>query len=329
MMPGTGASQVPATSSHTEIEQSAQRLRAVVIGGSGQIGGWLLRTLSQRGHSVTGTYATVQFPGLFKIETGDLQVAADWIKQQAPDVVFYPAGFTWVDGCERDRSRAFAANLDQPLNLARAAVSVGSRFVYFSTDYVFDGQSGPYTEKSATNPLSVYGQAKRDAEQTLERELGAMQLTIRTSWVFGPERQGKNFAYQLLRNLAERKPTVCPSDQRSSPSYGPDVARAAVLLAEEAASGLIHVAGAEVIDRVELARTVAKVFGHDLGLIVGKSTEELGQVAPRPLRGGLKTPRLDSAHPGIMRPLRLALEDFRSTLLNPELGSWVARVAGF
>src|SRR6516165_5082796 len=98
MMPVTGTSRILATSSHAEFEQSPKPLRAVVIGGSGQIGGWLLRTLSQRGHSVTGTYATVQFPGLFKIETGDLQVAADWIKQQAPDVVFYPAGFTWVDG---------------------------------------------------------------------------------------------------------------------------------------------------------------------------------------------------------------------------------------
>ncbi len=274
-----------------------------MIGGSGQLGSWLLWTLARRGHSATGTYASVQFPELVHLDAGDLEPAADWISRQAADVVFYPAGFTWVDGCERDRARAYAANLEQPLNLARAAAAAGSRFVYFSTDYVFDGEAGPYAEDSATNPLSVYGQAKRDAELALERELGANQLTIRTSWVFGPERQGKNFAYQLLRNLAEKKPTVCPSDQVSNPSYGPDVARAAVLLAEAGASGLINVVGPEVMDRVRFARVIAGSFGYDNSLIVGKSTAELGQGAPRPLNGGLKTGRLDAAHPGVMQPL--------------------------
>ncbi len=329
MMPGPQTPRYPEMMSTAASEPSSSPLRAVVIGGSGQLGCWLLWTLAQRGHSASGTYASVQFPGLVRLDAGELQPAADWITEQAADVVFYPAGFTWVDGCERDRPRAYAANLEQPLNLARAAATVGARFVYFSTDYVFDGEAGPYTEESATNPLSVYGRAKRDAELALERELGAQQLTIRTSWVFGPERQGKNFAYQLLRNLAEKKPMVCPSDQVSNPSYGPDVARAAVLLAEERASGLIHVVGPDVIDRVQFARAIAGAFGHNDGLIVGKSTAELGQGAPRPLNGGLKTPRLDAAHPGIMRPLAAALENFRATLLDPELGSWVQPVAGF
>ncbi len=329
MMPGTQAPGQPAETSSKAIEPSSTPLRAVVIGGSGQLGCWLLWTLARRGHSATGTYASVQFPGLVRLDAGELQPAADWISEQAADVVFYPAGFTWVDGCERDRPRAYAANLDQPLNLARAAARAGARFVYFSTDYVFDGAAGPYAEDSAPNPLSVYGRAKRDAELALERELGARQLTIRTSWVFGPERQGKNFAYQLLRNLAEKKPPVCPSDQISNPSYGPDVATAAVLLAEAGASGLIHVVGPEVIDRVQFARAIAGAFGHDVGLIVGKSTADLGQGAPRPLNGGLKTPRLDAAYPGIMRPLQTALESFRATLLDPEIGSWVQPVAGF
>src|SRR5208337_5413328 len=157
MVPGTQASKHSAATSTAAIGPSAHPLRAVVIGGSGQLGCWLLWTLAQRGHAATGTYASVQFPGLARLDAGDLQAAADWITEQAADVVFYPAGFTWVDGCERDRSRAYAANLEQPLNLARAAATVGARFVYFSTDYVFDGEAGPYTEESTTNPLSVYG----------------------------------------------------------------------------------------------------------------------------------------------------------------------------
>jgi dTDP-4-dehydrorhamnose reductase len=296
-------------------------MRAVVIGGSGQIGGWLLRILQDRGHQAVGTYASVAFPGLVPLDAADLAGAADWLRSARPEVVFYPAGFTWVDGCEREPARAFAANLDQPLNLARAAADLGAHFIYFSTDYVFDGQNGPYVEESPTHPLSVYGQAKRDAELALTEALGDRQLTVRTCWVFGPERQGKNFAYQLARTLHDGKPLVCPSDQISSPSYGPDVARAVVALAEARAAGLIHVAGPEVIDRVQFARALAGAFGLDASLIEGKTTAEFGQPARRPLSSGLLTPRLDALQPGAMRPLAEALEDFKARLVEP--GSWL------
>ena len=134
--------------------------------------------------------------------------------------MFYPAGFTWVDGCERDSARAYAANLEEPLNIARAAAALNAKFVYFSTDYVFDGADGPYSESSTTNPLSVYGRAKRDAEIALENELGEAQLTIRTSWVFGPERQGKNFAYQLVRTLGPASHLSAPATRSPALATG-------------------------------------------------------------------------------------------------------------
>ena len=290
-------------------------MRAVVIGGSGQIGGWLLRCLADAGHDAVGTYATVPTVGLVRLDASDRFGAADWIRSQRPDVVFYPAGFTWVDGCERDRARAFAANCDEPLNLARAVADTSARFVYFSTDYVFDGTSGPNDESDLPNPLSVYGTAKLAAERDLMNELGDLALVVRTSWVFGPERQGKNFAYQLVRSLKSRTPIVCPIDQVSNPSYGPDVARATVALVEATAHGLIHVVGPEVMGRVAFAQAIADAFDLDGTLVEGKMTAEFAQGAPRPLQGGLKTTRLDALKPGLMmRPLRESLADFRLCL---------------
>jgi len=116
---------------------------------------------------------------------------------------------------------------------------------------------------------------------------------------------------------------VCPSDQVSSPSYGPDVARAVVLLAEEAQSGLVHVAGPEAIDRVQFARAIATAFGLALSGIEAQPTAALAQGAPRPLSGGLATPRLDAWRPGLMRPLPACLDDFRHQLDNPELQGWI------
>lgn len=289
-------------------------MRAIVVGGSGQIGGWLLKHLADRGHEAVGTYASMPFPGLEPLDAADHAASAAWVRSQRPDVVFYPAGFTWVDGCERDPARARAANQEDPLNLARAAADVGARSVSFSTDYVFDGERGPYAEDDPPNPLSVYGKAKHEAEVAMAEALGEKVLILRTCWVFGPERQGKNFAYQLVKALRAGKPLPCPSDQWSSPSYGPDVALAAVRLAEEGRSGLWHVAGPETIARPDFARALAEGFGLDPSGIVSKPTAELGQGAPRPLRGGLRNVRIERHFPGLMRPLGAAIPDFLERL---------------
>lgn len=291
-------------------------MKAVVIGGSGQLGGWLLMHLSERGHEAVGTYATRSLPGLAHVDAADLAGAAAWLKNQRPDVVFYPAGFTWVDGCERDPSRCRASNLDQPLNLARAAAEAGARFVHFSTDYLFDGRDGPYGEDAPTGPLNEYGRAKLDAERALTDAPADQVLIARTCWVYGPERQGKNFAYQSIRTLRAGKPLVCPSDQWACPSYGPDVALAVVELVEQGISGLVHVAGPEWVDRPNFARALARGFGLDPSLVVARPTADLGQGAPRPLKGGLRTARLDPLLPGRMRPVESALADFRACLAS-------------
>ncbi|QDV38264.1 SDR family oxidoreductase [Tautonia plasticadhaerens] len=285
-------------------------MKAIVIGGSGQIGGWLLRHLADRGHEAAGTFATVPYPGLHPLDASDREGAARWVREQRPDVVFYPAGFTYVDGCEADPARARASNREEPLNLARVTADLGARFVYFSTDYVFPGRDGPDAEDDAPDPPNAYGEAKLEAERAIAEALGDRLLIARTSWVYGPERQGKNFAYQVVRRLVGGEPVMVPSDQHSSPSYGPDVALATLRLVEEGHSGLFHVAGPEVVGRPAFARAIAEGFGLDPSPIGSKPTAELGQGARRPLRGGLATPRLDAALPGVMRPMSESIRDF-------------------
>ncbi len=297
-------------------------MNAIVIGGSGQIGGWLLRHLHARGHSAVGTYNTTPVEGLFPYEPGaSPEALVEGLRPRLPggtlDAVFYPAGFTWVDGCEREPEKALDANLHQPLGLAHVADSLGARFVYFSTDYVFDGHAGPYTEADPISPLSAYGRSKAEAEVAIAIRMGYRgHLTVRTSWVFGPERQGKNFAYQLARTLKAGKPLACPSDQISSPSYAPDVAETVVKLVESGVSGTIHVTGPEVMDRPTFARAIARAFGLDESLITSQPTASLGQGAPRPLNGGLLNRRLAELGVEPLRPLDAALADFVENLRN-------------
>ena len=228
--------------------------RAIVIGGSGQIGSWLLRVLHERGHHAIGTYATVAYPGLVHLDAADLATSAAWLRAQKPDVVFYPAGFTWVDGCERDPAKARSANLEQPLNLARVAAESGARFVYFSTDYVFDGAAGPYTEESPVNPSpSMAGPNTRPSW----RWPTPWAICISTPGPPGssaPNARGRTSPISSPRPFRAAKVWSARPTRSPTRATAPDVARAVVGLVEAGQSGLIHVAGPEVMDRVQFAQ---------------------------------------------------------------------------
>ena len=211
-------------------------MRFLVIGASGQVGGHLLGQLREQGHFVAGTYATVPCPGLSPLQLDDTAALEAAVADVEPDVVILAAGWTWVDGNEDDPARARALNCTQPLAVQAACNRRGALFVTYSTDYVFDGQQGPYAEDDPVGPLNVYGQAKLEAEQGI-RAASPEHLILRTTTVYGPEQQGKNFVYQLVRRLRQGQSFVVPSDQVATPSYGPDVAAATLALIEQGQRG--------------------------------------------------------------------------------------------
>ena len=293
-------------------------MKVAVVGGSGQIGGWLIHLLKTQGFAVAGNYSSVAFEGLDHIDAADHDASRSWIISHNPGLIFYPAGWTWVDGCEKDPEKARKANVLDPLNVAMAGKESGARFVFYSTDYLFDGTTGPNTETDTPNPQSVYAQVKLEAEELLQKELGDQFLCLRTAWVQGPERQGKNFSYQVWRNLSQGKEMICPSDQVSNPTYGPDLAKVSIDLALAGESGIWNVAGPDLWARDDLGREIAKAFDLDPSLIIGKTTAELAQPAARPLQGGLDTTKLQNRLPNSVRPLQPWLADFKEKLRSHE-----------
>jgi dTDP-4-dehydrorhamnose reductase len=288
-------------------------VRALIIGASGQLGGHLLAQLRARGHLAVGTYATFAAPDLVKLEVEDDRAVEAALADVRPDVVLLPAGWTWVDGNEDDPARSRRTNCEQPLALARRCRDAGALFVTYSTDYVFDGAAGPYAEDDPPRPLSVYGRAKLEAEEGLRGELPGQHLLLRTTTVFGPERQGKNFVYQLLRRVRKGDAMVVPSDQWATPSYGPDVAAATLALLEQEARGTWHVSGPDFLDRATFARLACRVFDLDPSKVDARPTADLKQRAARPLLGGLRTDKLRAA--GItLRDTEAALRDMRAEL---------------
>ena len=146
-------------------------------------------------------------------------------------------------------------------------------------------------------------------------------LVVRTSVVYGPERQEKNSAYQLIRACRGGKGFRPAVDQRASPSYNPDVAAATVECCERELRGTWHLAGADVLDRMAYALLVCRVFDLDPSSLTPATTAQLGQKAARPLNGGL---RIGKAQAELRTPLRgveAGLRAMRAALEAPPSGA--------
>jgi len=292
-------------------------MRALVIGASGQVGGALVNALTARGHAVTGTYATLPVDGASPLDLRDHQAVERFIHNVAPDWIFCPGGLTHVDWCEDHPEEAYRINVAGPLVAARAGAALGAGFVFYSSEYVFDGVRGPYGEEDPPHPLSVYGKTKLQAEQAVLAEI-PRGLVIRTAVVYGPERQQKNFVYQLLRRCRAGEAMLVPMDQLSSPTYNQDLAAASVELAERGAVGLFHVAGAEVLARSTFARLTCQVFGVDASHVKPVTTASLDQRAARPVRGGLRIDKALSRLETGLRPAAAGLRAMRAALERSE-----------
>jgi dTDP-4-dehydrorhamnose reductase len=262
------------------------------------------------GPAALGTYRSRQVEGLRHLDVTDKEAVERVIDDVRPTVVFFPAAEPNVDWCETHADEAHALNVLPALATLAAVRERRARFVFFSTDYVFDGERGPYVETDPVNPLSVYARHKRAVE---ERVLEAGETVVRTTTVFGREiAPGKNFVLRLVARLRAGETATIPVDQVSTPTWADELATAAIAVAER--SGVWHAAGPDILQRDEFARLVADVFELDRTLVTSVATSELRQPARRPMRAGLKTDKLARETGLTFLPLRSALERFRASL---------------
>lgn len=265
----------------------------LILGASGQVGQALIAESKKRGWHWSGScHEHAITPDLFRLDLADLDAVREAVRQHKPEVVFMPSGWTWVDGCERDPERAMLLNAKAPEAVAQECAELSAAMVYYSTEYVFGEHGGPFREDAPTQPLCVYGSSKLEGEQKV---LAACPdaLSLRTTVVYGPEPQGKNFIYQLIRNLAAGTAMTVPNDQLSSPTFNRDLARASVELVTGLEQGIWNVAGPKVLSRADFARLAAKVFGLNPDLLQGVDSISLAQVARRPLQAGLRIEKME------------------------------------
>ena len=279
----------------------------LVIGASGQVGEHLMRYLQSAGYPAAGTYYPDPQPGLLPLDIRDQRTVAVLLDQIRPEIIYLPAALTNVDYCELHPDESYVTNVLGTCHIAREAERIGAKLVFFSSDYVFDGASGPYTETDPVHPICEYGRQKVLGEHYISLHL-SNNLIVRTTVVYGWESQGKNFVQRLLSALRVGARISVPVDQIGTPTYAPNLAQAVVELATNDAVGLYHVAGPELIDRYGFAVAAAQAFGYTASaLIQPVVTADLNQAAPRPLSAGM---RVDKA----LEILQTKLMDYREGL---------------
>ncbi|MBI2362842.1 MAG: SDR family oxidoreductase [Elusimicrobia bacterium] len=302
-------------------------MKAVVVGSTGLLGYALWRTLRARpGWEVVGTSRAAR-GGLERLELLDQEGAARALAAWRPDAVVIAASEPHVDFCEADPADTRRVNVEGTLALARSARARGIRTVFTSSDYVFDGSHGGWTEDQAPAPLNEYGRQKLEVERGLAG-FGPDALVLRISGLYGWEFKPRNFVLRARENLAAGRRLTLPSDQVYCPTYVGHLAAAVGALLERKASGLLHLAGADAFARDAWGRAVAEAWGLDAGLVSGAPTAPKAGTAPRPLRSDLDSSRaarlLGAPLPGGRSGLEAMKADAASWL--SDLRAWAGGV---
>lgn len=279
-------------------------MKLVVTGAKGLLGHQVVRVCAARGDDVIETDVS---PGACELDITDMDAVVSFLRTERPDWLVNCAGYTDVDGCEEHEERAFSLNAQAPGNLARACKLCGTRLVHISTDYVFDGEkTEPYSEDDIPRPLSVYGRTKLAGEEAVQ---GTMDdyIIVRTQWLFGP--YGKNFVSTILKIASERDTIRVVNDQRGSPTYSKDLAKAVRMLMEHDARGIFHVCNRGRATWYDLAKKAVELM--EMGTqVLPVGTQEFPRPAPRPKNSILTTRKFTEITGKVLPPWQISLQNY-------------------
>ena len=204
-----------------------------------------------------------------------------------PDVIVNAAAYTNVDLSEKERETAWKTNVKGVEYIAEVSRVIDSHIIHISTDYIFNGQKGPYSEKDNPSPLGYYARTKLASENVL-RISGTFYTILRTNVLYGIAHNSRpDFVRWVVNSIRSGKKIRIVTDQYNNPTFIDDMVQAISKVIEYKKFGIYNIGGKEFLSRYDFTMKIAEFFQLDKSLISPITTSELNQAAPRPLKSGL------------------------------------------
>jgi dTDP-4-dehydrorhamnose reductase len=209
------------------------------------------------------------------------------VSKYKPDVIIHTAAMTNVDTCEQQKELAYALNVGAVKTLIAVCETLNIQLIHLSTDFIFDGEAGPYEETAKPAPLSFYGKTKVEAEEILQKSHCKWAI-VRTILVYGivKDKSRSNIVLWAKNALEKGEPLNIVNDQWRMPTLAEDLAEACLKVVEKEATGIYHISGKDMMSISELVGRVADHYHLDKSYINEVSSTTLAQSAGRPKRTG-------------------------------------------
>lgn len=272
----------------------ASSQKVVIIGSNGLLGQTLVNKLAKSNHFEvfamahgTNRNKTATKVPYHNISIDDSKLIKNLLEEIAPDFVINALAMTNVDACEVEREKCYDINVRFVADLAQLCQSIDTFLIQISTDFIFDGNNGPYKETDTPNPVNYYGESKVLSEEVVRKYLEKYAI-LRTILVYGKVDGMKrsNILLWLKGTLAKGEKVRIVKDQFRMPTYVGSLADACILVMQKSATGVYHIADNEFLSIYEMALQIADFYNFPKELIAPISTKELSQQAKRPPKTG-------------------------------------------
>jgi len=266
--------------------------RILLIGSNGMLGQSVVEILKLR-NDVELLLASAEDVSYFpeinysKFDISNKKDVKNLIMTFYPDFIINVAGYTNVDKCETEKELAWNINVNGVEYLAKYSVPSNAHLIHISTDYVFDGTEGPYSEVDLPNPISYYGRSKLAGENVIKR-FDIKSTILRTNVLFGATKFGRpDFVKWVFDSLTKNQKIKIVTDQINNPTFIDDLALAIVGICDSNKTGLYNIGGKELLNRFEFTKKISEYFNLDFSHVEPIFTKDLNQPALRPLKSGL------------------------------------------
>src|SRR5436853_6813574 len=261
----------------------------LVFGGNGLLGG-KVAALARESFQVVATYTRTKprHPGINFVELPKENVEEGMVlvRKTKPSAVIDAEAMDDVDRCEEERDLAWQVNAGSTGSLARVAADIGARYVFVSTDFVFDGRKGGYREEEVPRPVNYYGETKLAGEDAVLAAT-ADHLVVRPSIIYGWDDRRLNFGTWVLGSVRAGTPINVATDWIGSPTFADDLAAGILRVLRLPDGGVYHLAGGDALSRYDFAVRLLKAFDLDAAMAHPVRTADLNLNAPRPANSSL------------------------------------------